>query len=169
MAQLERLAHVREVRVNWTGRFFLLTVDSPQNFSLVTEATLSTLGKGSRRVSQSEEQEQLQTFHRGEPWLKSGETLRMSEEERRVLAERFASRAAKDTDLDDRQKARLHSAISKELQQRFEEAHRGTRSLNRFKEEWPALIERVIKQACSDMPVSQQEQIRVSLIRSLDR
>ena len=95
LAQLESIQGVREARVDWTGQKFLLTVDGSIEPERILAATSKLLGPTIERLSPAEEQEQIATYKAGAPWLRSGETARMSAHEARVLAERYATDAAR--------------------------------------------------------------------------
>ena len=150
LAQLEGIQGVREARVDWTGQKFLLTVDGSIEPERILAATSKLLGPTVERLSPAEEQEQIATYKAGAPWLRSGETARMSAHEARVLAERYATDAARQAGLDDERSNRLTALVQDELEKLFAKFERtGLPSRDVMSAEWKSLADRVADRSCA--------------------
>ena len=87
----------------------------------------------------------IASFRRGDRWMRTGETLALSEEEARVLGERIADGIAGDLGLDDGRTASLRALFQTEIYRGFERAHASEGPLGqRLDREWPGLLDRVL-------------------------
>lgn len=160
LAQLEGIQGVREARVDWTGRSFLLTLDDPGEPERIVTATRKFLGPTVERMSPAEEQEQIATYKAGAPWLRSGETARMSAREAHVLAERYATDAARNAGLDDERSKRLTALVQDELEKLFGKFEKtGLPSRDVMSEEWKALADRVAERSRSFLTKPELERV----------
>ena len=148
LAQLEAVEGIREARVDWTGQSFLLSMDASARPEKVVAELKKLLGPTAQRLQPDEEQEQIATFKAGAPWLRSGETARMSAHEAKVLAQRYATDAARDAGLDEERSGRLIALVQDELEKlfgRFEQT--GLPSRDGMTAEWKELAGRVAERS----------------------
>jgi hypothetical protein len=125
LARLDEIPGVAESRVDWTGRRFLLTLDSSANASRVAEDAASTLGEGATVLGDGDTAAAVADLRRGEAWMRAGETLRLSHHEARVLAERYGDEAADAIGLNEGSKQKLVALFESELDRAFERTHAG--------------------------------------------
>lgn len=158
MAQLDQVDGVAESRVDWTGRYFLLKLTpggAPDGVALRAASSL----QGAKRLDAAREAEQIAAYQRGEPWMRSGETLQLSEHEARVLANRFGTKAAEAAGLDADQTKRLLEILQEELTSAFTRLQGNDAQLQKkFRQECPALLSRTAERGRA---FATDEQIRI--------
>jgi len=141
LAQLDAVDGVAESRVNWTGRAFLVRLKEGADADRVAGVVAPKLGASAKRV---EESPHVASLRNGEPWMRSGETLKMSQHEAKVLGGRAAAKASGAAGLDGDSAAKLAAIIEEELVAAFARIQGSYQELDAgFKKEWPPLIERV--------------------------
>jgi hypothetical protein len=143
LARLDKTPGVRESRVDWTGRHFLLKLDPGADVGAVTRAAAAVLGAEARRVDADVEMAHVERYRRGEPWMRAGETRRLSAEEAGALAKRFAAGASRKAALSGEEARRLEEVLREEIGAAFERVHASEEPLERLGEEFPLVLERV--------------------------
>jgi hypothetical protein len=124
LASLEEIPGVRESRVDWSGRRFLLKLDPEARSEAVVAQANAALGGGARRLGPRAEARASQSYLRGEEtWMRGGETLKLSRAEARILAERYGLEAAREAELDEQQTERLVGVMESEIAAAFERIH----------------------------------------------
>jgi len=124
LARLDEVPGVRESRVDWTGRYVLLALEDGADEARVAGEASSLLGDGAARLDRGREAEQVDAYRRGEPWMRAGETLRLSRAEARIIAEREGARAAREAGLDADASRRMVAVLEDELAAAFERVER---------------------------------------------
>ena len=124
LASLDKVTGVLESRVDWTGRRFLLKIDTEVSADTVASRANEAIGGDSRRLDPEAESQATASFLRGtETWMRSGETLKLSRTEARVLAERYGKEAADGAGLDEPQTEKLIGIMEREVAAAFERIH----------------------------------------------
>jgi len=123
LARLDEVSGVRESRVDWTGRLLLLAVERDANADEVADRATDALGGAAHRADPEVEARAIETFRAGEPWLRSGEALRLSEEEARVVGARLGARASAAAGLDAEATRRFSEIVQDELRLAFQALH----------------------------------------------
>ena len=160
LAQLQSVDGVAQARVDWTGRSFLLILRKPSKAEAAVEAATKILGPSTRRLESKDEREQIQSFVTGAPWLRPGETARMSAHEADVLATRYVTDAARSAGLDDPRTARLIALAREELTSLFERLEQtGLPSRDVMSKEWGALVDRVADRSRDFLTESEAERV----------
>lgn len=163
LAQLDGIDGVAESRVDWTGRFFLLKLAPGRKPEEVT-VRVSAVLKQAARLDATREAEQSAAYRRGEPWMRAGETLKMSEHEAIVLGERFATKAAGTAGLDAEQTKLLVEILKEELAALFTRLQGTDWQLQKkLRHEWPDLIARTLERSLKFVTEEQAGKIRESL------
>jgi hypothetical protein len=85
LARLEALDGVEEARVDWTGSRILLRGAAP--------GTVQALKDAGYEAQVVDAQPMVASMREGAPWMRAGETVRLSEREAAALAERWAREA----------------------------------------------------------------------------
>ena len=129
LARLDEVPGVAFSRVDWTGRRFLLELESSARADAIVPEARTVLGGDVRRLDPEEELAAIAGYRRGEPWMRSGETVELSRTEARLLAQRHGGDAAQAIGLDDQQTARLIAVIEGEIAAEFERIHAAGRGL----------------------------------------
>jgi hypothetical protein len=169
LARLDEVGGVRESRVDWTGHYFLLRLDPEADETRVAAAATSVLGDAATRADAETSARELDAFRRGEPWMRAGETLRLSREEARIIAARRAAEAARAGGLDESQTRRLAELVEAEVAAVFERIHAaGGGPGKRFAPEWAAALDRVMAGARGFLTEEQAARVREGL-RASDR
>jgi len=169
LAQLEKVDGVAESRVDWTGRYFLLKLAPGKSPEEVAADAGSAL-KGAKRLDATREAGQIAAYRRGELWMSSGETLKLSEHEAGVLGERFGRKAAEAAGLDADQTKRLLEILREELTSAFARVKGTDAQLQRkFRQECPALIARVAERSRAFVTEEQATKIAESLESTFGR
>src|SRR5882672_4486277 len=144
MARLDGIEGVSESRVDWTGRYFLLTIDPSRDRDAVVKSAADILGAGTRELDPRLEAEQVAAFKTGEPWLRAGETAHLSREEARVVARRHVAAAAKELGLDADRTERVTALVQDELERLFKKFETtGLPDRATMATEWDAMVDRV--------------------------
>lgn len=169
LAQIEKVDGVTESRVDWAGRYFLLKL-APGGTPDEVASKASSVLKGAKRLDAAREGEQIAAYKRGEPWMRSGETLKLSEHEAKVLGERFGNRAAEVAGLNLEQTQRLLEVFQKELTSAFVRLKGTDAHLPmKFRQECPALIARVAERCRTFVTDEQAKKIAESLESTFGR
>lgn len=129
LARLDEIEDVRESRVDWSGRFVLLTLEEGADEVRAVRDAAAIVGEGSRRLRPDLEAERVEGYRRGEPWMRANETLRLSREEARIIAQREGAEAAKEAGLSEAKARRLIALIEEEVAAAFERVERGEGSV----------------------------------------
>jgi hypothetical protein len=160
LAQLESVDGVAQARVDWTGRSFLLVLRKSSKPKAVVDAAAKVLGPTTRRLESKEEREQIESFVAGAPWLRPGETARMSAHEADVLATRYVTDAAKSVGLDEPRTARLIGLAREELVSLFKKFEQtGLPSRDVMSKEWSALVDCVADRSRDFLTESESEKV----------
>ncbi len=123
LARLDGIAGVAESRVDWTGRRFLVALETGAPEDEVATAVAEALG-GATVLDEDDERAAVEAFRRGEAWMGAGETLRLSRHEAHVLAERHGGEAAQELGLAAPTRQELIALVERELLRAFEDVHR---------------------------------------------
>ncbi|HKS16400.1 MAG TPA: hypothetical protein VJU16_03755 [Planctomycetota bacterium] len=123
LARLDQLPGVVESRTDWEGRHVLIRLAPDATVDDVVIRATRILGTGSRRLAGAAESGQLASFRRGDPWMRSAETIRLSHHEASVLGARFARSASDRAGLDDGQRRKLEAILTEEIGKLFEWMH----------------------------------------------
>ena len=121
LAQLEEQPEITEARVDWSGRKFLLQ-SSRGNVSSLALRILTDAGYDAKAVDAAPF---VESYRAGEPWLRGGETLKLSTKEAEVLAGRWSREAGGRIGLTEEETARTESVLREELMERFRAVHEG--------------------------------------------
>jgi len=125
LARLDEIPGVAESRVDWTGKRFLLTLEGEASHDVVGERASVTLGDGARLLDDEEVHDVLNSYRKGETWMRAGETLQLSRFEAGVLAKRYGDEAAAEIGLDEERTKKLVVLFEQELTRAFEHTHAG--------------------------------------------
>lgn len=123
LARLDEIDGVAESRVDWTGTRVLVTLSANADKPRVETAVESALGADARVLDERATREVLDSYRKGEAWMRSGETLQLSRFEAGVLAKRHGAAAAAEIGLDEAKTQKLVALIEAELDRAFERAH----------------------------------------------
>jgi len=129
LAQIDKLEDVRESRVDWTGRLVLLHLKETADEGRAIREAAGALGEGTHRVGPDVETASIAAYRRGEPWLRANETLRLSREEARVIAEHEGSLAAKEAGLSSEKTRKLIALVQQEVNAAFERVEKSEGSV----------------------------------------
>jgi hypothetical protein len=129
LALLDEVPGVAGSRVDWTGRRFLLELEPRARAEAIVPEARKALGGDVRRLEPEEELAAIASYRRGEPWMRSGETVELSRTEARLLAQRHGTDAARAIGLDAQQTARWIAVIEGEIAAEFERIHAAGRGL----------------------------------------
>lgn len=156
--------------MDWTGRYILLRLSPEADEARVRTAAASILGEGTTRLDRAAEAKKIEAYRSGEPWMRSGETLRLSQEEARILARRFAGNAAGEAGLTEEASRRLVSILEEEIAAAFERMHASQEGPeHRFAGEWATVLERLTTRTRAFLTKEQDERVVASLRRQLAR
>ncbi len=123
LARLDEVEGVKASRVDWSGRYVLLELEPEADVSRAIRGAQAVLGERVRRLPARDESSQVAAFRKGEPWMRAGESSRMSRREAEVLSGRFTERVAREAGLDEAETARLGAILREEISGAFERAH----------------------------------------------
>jgi hypothetical protein len=158
LARLDDVPGVEESRIDWSGRHFLLKLDSEDDRDRVVAPAAEILGDGARRLAPDAEAERSAAFPRGEPGM------RLSAEEARVLAERFTAEASKDAGLDEAKTRKLQALVEDETRRLLESLHaEGGAVSARFMEGWTPAAERVQERSRAFLAPEEAERVGARL------
>jgi hypothetical protein len=128
LARLDKLEGVAESRVDWTGRIILILLREGAEPDSVAHHAAEHLGSGAARQAPPSEAETIESFRRGEPWMRAGETLELSQHESKVLGKSLAARAGGSI-RDEAHRRRLESILEEEFLAVFTRIHAGELTL----------------------------------------
>ena len=123
LARLDEVPGVRESRVEWTGRYVLVGLEQGADEEATAVRAAEVLGNA-RRSDPEDEARCIAEFRAGEPWMRSGETLKLSEREAEVLGRRLGAEAAKGAGLGPEQTEKVIAIVEDELRLAFERTHK---------------------------------------------
>lgn len=144
LARLDEIPGVAESRVDWTGTRFLLTLEGKAAIDQVGEEAAGTLGEGARLLDGNEVREVLESYRKGEKWMRAGETLQLSRFEAGVLAKRYGNEAAAEIGLDEEGTRKLVALFEQELSRAFDRTHAG-QGIEAVPAEFEAAAERILE------------------------
>lgn len=166
LARIDKIPGVLESRVDWTGRYLLLTLDPTVNRELLPKEVSSVVGTETRSPSPETEARLMA----GGPWLRSGETLQLSQAEADGLAKLTSSKVAAQVPLSEDQTRRLQTILREELRAAFERVHQDAGfSKERFLQERRIVINRVGERLQPFLPEDLRARIVQGLTDSMDR
>ncbi len=128
LAQLDRLEGVAESRVNWSGRQILIRLQPGASPDGVAASAIAYLGSRAGRAAPPAEAASVASFRAGDPWMRAGETLKLSKHEASVLGKHYTA-LVRDL-LDAEGQSRLASLLADEIYAVFERVHAGEIRLN---------------------------------------
>jgi hypothetical protein len=158
LARLDEIDGVAESRVDWTGTRFLLMLNARADESAVVARAEETLGDDAQLLDDAATRDILDSYHKGEAWMRSGETLRLSRFEAGVLAKRYGNEAAHEIGLDEAHATKLVDVIEAELTRAFERAH-AERGLESVPDEFDAASERILERSREFLDAEQQARL----------
>ena len=164
LARLDEIHGVAESRVDWTGKRFLLTLEGGSSKSQVAEEARGTLGEGARLLDEEETRSVLDSYRKGEAWMRAGETLRLSRFEAGVLAKRHGDEAAQEIGLGDEGTRTLVELFESELNRAFERAHAG-QGIDAVPGEFEAAAQRILESSQAFLDSGQQGKLEEYLKR----
>lgn len=166
LARIDEIDGVEESRVDWTGRFFLVRLRESVRPQRVEPLILEILGENARRVPADLEQQCLSAYRQGEPWVRSGETLLLSLAKPEILAERFASRAGRESGLEEGASTRLREVLREEIGAAFESLDRGEGPRpGRLRAAWEAMLDRTAERV-ADFLAPPQREVVLKILRT---
>jgi hypothetical protein len=168
LARLDEIEGVAESRVDWTGKRFLLALESGAGKDHVEEQAVGTLGEGARPLDEDEVREVLDSYRKGETWMRAGETLQLSRFEAGVLAKRYGSEAAAEIGLDEGGTGKLIALFEQEFIRAFERTHAG-QGIEAVPAEFEAASKRILEASASPMTPEQRAALADYLKRFVDR
>jgi hypothetical protein len=124
LAKLDKIEGVAHSRVDWTGRTILIHLENSADADTVAAQAGVHLGLGSTRLPRSREADCVESFRRGDPWLRAGQTLELSRRESKVLGKSLAVKAGGSI-LHQDDLGRLESILEEELFALFSRIHAG--------------------------------------------
>lgn len=155
LARLDEIEGVAESRVDWTGKRFLLTLESGTGKDQVEEQAVDTLGEGARPLDGNEVREVLDSYRKGETWMRGGETLQLSRFEAGVLAKRYGNEAAAEIVLDEEGTRKLVALFEQELTRAFDRTHAG-QGIEAVPAEFEAAAKRVLESSAGFLAPEQR-------------
>lgn len=168
LARLDEIEGVAETRVDWTGTRFLLALAGGTGKDQVEEQAVRTLGEGARRLDDDEAREVLDSYRKGETWMRAGETLQLSRFEAGVLAKRYANEAAAEIGLDKGGAEKLVALFEQEFIRAFERTHAG-QGIEAVPAEFEAASKRILEASASSMTPAQHAALAEYLKRFVDK
>ncbi|HEU4396084.1 MAG TPA: hypothetical protein VFS92_11000 [Planctomycetota bacterium] len=170
LAQLEALPGVDEARVDWTGEHFLLLLGEQADPGDVERRVARVLGAAPARLEGAARAEKVASFRRGEAWMRSGETLRLSDEEARVLAVRTGDAIAGEMGLDGVKADALRELLREEIFRAFQRIHAAAGGLEeRLERDAPVVLERIGAGCRRFLADDESEQVLAALRRRFGR
>ena len=167
LARLDKVPGVEESRADWEGRLVLIRISPDASLDTVLAGAKSVLGPRTQRLTPAAEAESLSSFRRGDPWLSSKETLRMSRHEAGVLGKRFADHAGARAGLGESQRQRLEAHLTEEIYAKFERNHESGQGIGATSErEWSEMEARFRAKAVDFMTAAQIDTV-VKELRAL--
>lgn len=164
LARLDEIEGVAESRVDWTGRRFLLALDRGADKVHVRERAVDTLGEGARPLDDDDVRDVLDSYRKGETWMRAGETLQLSRFEAGVLAKRYGNEAAAEIGLDEEGTRKLVALFEQELNRAFDRTHAG-QGIESVPEEFEAAAKRILDSSGGFLAPEQQTSLAEYLKR----
>ena len=166
LAQLEKVDGVREVRVDWTGRTLLFRVSDSADPDAVAAHANKHLGGKASRLPEPRAAECVESYRRGDPWLRAGETLQLSNHESKVLGKSLAAKAG--ASLDERSRTRLQTILEDELFALFSRVHAGEFDLKEAlergaRESAPRVHQKLLEFLSPDQATAVMESLRAQI------
>lgn len=155
LARLDEIEGVAESRVDWTGKRFLLTLEDGAATDQVEDQAVDTLGEGARPLDDDEVREVLDSYRKGETWMRAGETLQLSRFEAGVLAKRYGSEASTEIGLDEERTGKLVALFEREFNQAFDRTHAG-KGIEAVPAEFEAAAKRIVESSAGFLSPEQQ-------------
>ena len=141
LARLDEVEGVTASRVDWSGRYVLLELEPEADASRAVRKATAVLGQPVRRLPARDEASQVEAFRKGEPWMRAGESSRMSRRESEVLSGRITEQVARDAGLDEAETGRLGALLREELAGAFERAHEAGGDVERLHDQLAVALE----------------------------
>ncbi len=154
LARLDEIEGVAESRVDWTGKRFLLGLESGAGKDRVEARAVETLGEGARALDDGQVREVVDSFRKGEAWMRAGETLQLSRFEAGVLAKRYGKEAAAEIALDEAGAGKLVALFEQEFIRAFERTHAG-QGIDSVPQEFESAAKRILEASASSMTPGQ--------------
>ena len=145
LAQLDAIPGIGESRVDWEGKHVLIRLASGASAERVLAGAIPILGEGAARLDRAGEADRVASFRRGDPWMRSAETVRLSRHEAGVLGASLSKGAAAKAGLNDDQAKRVRSILTEEIGVLFERMHASGTRPNEVKHEDLAALERRLR------------------------
>jgi len=161
---LDEIPGVAASRVDWSGRRFLLALDERASQSQVGADAARALGADARLLSGAEVREVLESYRKGEKWMRAGETLELSRFEAGVLAKRYGNEAAAEIGLAEEQTRKLVALFEGELHRAFIRAHAG-RGLEDVPAEFEAAAKRILESSAEFLNAEERASLEGFLAR----
>ncbi len=166
LARLDRMPGIAESRVDWQGEHVLIRLAPGAAAEDVVSRAAPILGEGARRLDAATEAERVASFRKGEPWMNTEETIRLSRHEADVLAERHARDASKRAGLNEDQGRKLEAALNEEINALFGRIHAsGTEPRDTKKEDLKS-AERRLRARCLTFASAAQVDAIVEVLKS---
>jgi hypothetical protein len=156
LAQLDAIPGVAESRVDWEGKHVLVRLASGASPEAVLARATPVLGEGAARLDRVSESEKVASFRRGEQWMRSRETVRLSQHEAVVLGKSLSKGAAAKAGLTDDQTARVRSILTEEITRLFERMHASGTRPDEVKQEDLAELERRLRSRFKELATAPQ-------------
>ena len=164
LARLDEIDGVAESRVDWTGTRVLVTLSADADKPRVETEVEGTLGEGARVLDERATREVLESYRKGEAWMRSGETLKLSRFEAGVLAKKHGTAAAAEIGLDEAKTQKLVALIEAELDRAFERAH-AEGGIDALGGEIAAAGERIVEASGAFLDAEQREALSAYIER----
>jgi len=155
LARLDEIEGVAESRVDWTGKRFLLTLEGGAGKGHAEKQAVGTLGEGARLLDGDEVREVLDSYSKGETWMRAGETLQLSRFEAGVLAKRYGTEAAAEIALDEEGARKLVALFEQELIRAFDRTHAG-QGIEAVPAEFEAAAKRILESSAGFLAEEQR-------------
>ena len=165
LARIDEIPGVAESRVDRSGRRFLLTLDSGADEAEIVRRTRELIGSDAEVLDDATESEAVASRRRGDLWVNSAETIRLSLEEARILAVGMGEDAATALELSKEDTRRLVEAIEKEIGAAFARLHGRPDALQALAEEQSVIAARVLEAARAFLTPERHEALRRFLAR----
>ena len=166
LARIDKIPGVAEARVDRSGRRFLLTIEPGADEAEIVRRTRELIGADADLLDEEAESEALASRRRGDLWVNSAQTIRLSLEEARILAVGMGEDAAAALELSEESTRRLVEAIEKEIGAAFSRLHGRPDALQALAGEQSVIAERVLEASRSFLTAEQVAALREFLARS---
>ena len=166
LAQLDTIPGIAESRVDWEGKHVLIRLASGASAGRVLERATPILGEGAARLGRAAEGERIASFRRGDPWMRSAETVRLSQHEARVLGASLSKGAAEKAGLNDDQAGRIRSILTEEITLLFERMHASGTRPDDVKHEDLAALERRLRSRFGEFATGAQVEATIEHLKT---